>query len=327
MLLAGLFFLLVLSIFLCFIFLSPAPLKTTTMVAIPRGSSASSVTKILDDAGIIDKPFFFKLALRLRGAANRLKAGTYSFKPGMRVSQIIKDLETGKTARIRILIREGATLGTIAAALEGANVVTAQEFLSAAASPMLLKEFGIPGKTFEGYLFPDTYDFALDADPQEIVRTMASTFFKRLSGIAGGPLSPADLNSKIILASIVEREYRIPSEAPLIASVFINRLAMKMALQSCATIVYILTEKMGKPHPATVLYSDLEIQDSYNTYRNRGLPPGPISNPGETALRAVFNPAKSDYLYFRLADGAKGTHRFSTTFEEHTQAVIPVKGF
>jgi UPF0755 protein len=285
------------------------------------------VARILGDSGLIGNPEFFKLAIRLKSAANRIQAGTYYFEPGIRNYDILRDLEEGRTARIRVLIREGSTLKAIASVLENAKIVASGDFLDAASSQSLLDEFKIPGKTFEGYLFPDTYEFALGTEPADIIRAMASAFFKRLAGITSAPLTPAELNSKVILASIVEREYRVPAEAPLIASVFMNRLAMRMALQSCATVVYILTEKMGKPHPETVLYSDLEIKDSYNTYRNRGLPPGPISNPGETALRAVFNPAKSDYLYFRLADGAAGTHRFSKTFEEHTQAAIPVKGF
>jgi UPF0755 protein len=100
-----------------------------------------------------------------------------------------------------------------------------------------------------------------------------------------------------------------------------------MALQSCATIVYIITEKQLKPHPQVVHYSDLEIPDPYNSYIHRGLPPGPISNPGETALRAVFNSPQSDYLYFRVIENSEGTHKFSKTFEEHTGEAIPVKGF
>lgn len=327
LLIASGIFVLVMAGLISYSFLSPARLSSPRAVIIPKGATASGVARILGEAGVIENPALFKLAIRLKGAANSIQAGTYRFEPGIRNYDILKDLEEGRTARIRVLIREGATLGNIASALENAKVANSKDFLRAASSQPLLDEFKIPGKSFEGYLFPDTYDFALDADPEEIIRSMASAFFRRIAGITKIALSPEELNSKVILASIVEREYRVASEAPLIASVFVNRLSMRMALQSCATVVYILTEKMGKPHPETVLYSDLEIKDSYNTYRNRGLPPGPISNPGETALRAVFNPAKSDYLYFRLADGASGAHRFSRTFEEHTQAAIPVKGF
>jgi UPF0755 protein len=135
------------------------------------------------------------------------------------------------------------------------------------------------------------------------------------------------LRENVILASIVEREYGVPQEAGLMASVFRNRLAIGMALQSCATVVYIITEKQDKPHPSVVYYSDLAIKDPYNTYIHRDLPPGPISNPGETALSAVFNSPKSDYLYFRLIDSSSRQHRFSKTFEEHAGETIPVKGF
>lgn len=150
---------------------------------------------------------------------------------------------------------------------------------------------------------------------------MVAAFRARLAGIPeASALSETELNDRVILASIVEREYKQPDEAPIIASVFYNRLRIRMALQSCATVVYVLTEREGKPHPEIIYDRDLLIRDPYNTYIHRGLPPGPICNPGLTSLRAVFYPATTKYLYFRVVDPEAGRHYFSTNLEEHIDA-------
>jgi UPF0755 protein len=151
---------------------------------------------------------------------------------------------------------------------------------------------------------------------------MADTFYKRLQEFVPEALSlsPAELNTRVIIASIVEREYRIPDETSLMAGVFYNRLKIGMGLQSCATVEYVITEIQGRPHPEVLLNSDLEIKDPYNTYIRPGLPPGPISAPGKTALRAAFNPVRTDYLYFRLTDAEAGRHYFSRTLDDHIRA-------
>ena len=182
----------------------------------------------------------------------------------------------------------------------------------------------------EGYLFPETYLFPLGYPAPKVITAMADTFFSRLDSIspgAAGSMSPSELNRLVILASIVEREYRVSEEAAVMAGVFFNRLKIGMALQSCATVEYVITEIQGRPHPEQLFNRDLEIRDPYNTYLRPGLPPGPISAPGETALRAVFNPAQSDYLYFRLTDQGTGRHYFSRTLDDHIRAgALYVKG-
>jgi UPF0755 protein len=124
------------------------------------------------------------------------------------------------------------------------------------------------------------------------------------------------------MASIVEREYRVDEEAPLMAGVFYNRLRIGMALQSCATVEYVITEIQGRPHPERLFDRDIEIRNPYNTYMVPGLPPGPISAPGEVALHAAFNPVPSDYLYFRLVNPAEGRHYFSKTLDDHIRAGV-----
>jgi UPF0755 protein len=174
----------------------------------------------------------------------------------------------------------------------------------------------------EGYLFPDTYLFPAEFPAEKVITTMADNFFSNLQNINPSILTmnPNELNEKIIIASIVEREYRVAQEAPIMAGVFYNRLRINMALQSCATVEYIITEVQNRPHPSVLLFKDLEIDNPYNTYIKPGLPPGPISAPGITALRAAFYPDSTNYLYFRLEDAASGRHYFSRTYDQHMSA-------
>ena len=295
---------------------------------VENGASAGEIASMLFEKGLIRNPSLFRVLLRLSGADRKLKAGTYSIEAGSSMLDIIILLSEGKVLQIQVTIPEGFTARAIGLILEKAGICSQSSFLAAATDPALAERAGLPGYDFEGFLFPDTYMFPAAASAETIVIAMAANFFEKLENIApGSAQDKMRLRNDVILASIVEREYGVPQEAGLMASVFQNRIAIGMALQSCATVVYIITEKQGKPHPRVVYYSDLAIKDPYNTYIHRGLPPGPISNPGETALRAVFNSPKSDYLYFRLIDSSSRQHRFSRTFEEHAGETIPVKGF
>ncbi|MDP2792210.1 MAG: endolytic transglycosylase MltG [Rectinemataceae bacterium] len=298
------------------------------ILRIEKGSTAGDIASLLEDEGLIGSRALFRALLKLSGAERKLKAGSYSIAEGSSIPAIIAMLSEGRTLQLTVTIPEGSTARSIGLILEKAGICSQSSFLSAATDPGLAERAGLPAHNFEGFLFPDTYSFPADAQADSIVLAMARNFFERLESITPGAANnKMQLRDNVILASVVEREYGVPEEAGLMASVFRNRLAIGMALQSCATVVYIITEKQGKPHPSVVYYSDLAIKDPYNSYLNRGLPPGPISNPGETALRAVFNSPKSDYLYFRLIDSSSRQHRFSKTFEEHTGETIPVKGF
>ncbi|HEY9055123.1 MAG TPA: endolytic transglycosylase MltG, partial [Rectinemataceae bacterium] len=298
----------------------------TVIIRLEPGTSASAIARILAEKGIIAYPRLFLLRLRIFGQDQSIKAGTYRFVQGSSQSAVIRALIDGDVARKRLTIPEGSTAGAIARLLDDAELVDRADFLSVVSDAALASELGIPGGNLEGYLFPDTYDFELGASAKSVAIAMTRRFFTEVAKIAPDMVAvPGKLRERLILASIVEREYRIADEAPLIASVFDNRLRIGMALQSCATVVYALTERMGRPHPDKLYYADLAIDDPYNTYRHRGLPPGPISNPGSVALKAVFDHPMTDYLYFRVVDEARGAHRFSTDFEEH-KGGIPVKG-
>ncbi len=291
------------------------------LFTVRSGESASEVALRLEREGLIRSRFVFRAFARLFGAEGGLKAGVYLIKPGTDARAVLTLLVSGKQALARVTVPEGASLSRVASILEDAGVVKAEEFLAASRDLALLSELKIPSLSLEGYLFPDTYFLPRGYSASDVARTMLKTFRARIADIPeAASLSATELHAKVTLASIVEREYRIADEAPLMASVFYNRLKIGMALQSCATVVYVITEKLGKPHPERLFDRDIAIPDPYNTYLNRGLPPGPIANPGITALRAALRPATTKYLYFRLVDEAKGRHHFSETLEEHIGA-------
>jgi UPF0755 protein len=301
-----------------------------------NGETAFSVGTRLESTGIIRNRYFWYLLFRLD--KEYMKTGTYRIELPASQMRIRSILTTGDQLLVKVTIPEGVTLKKTARTLEDAGICEAEDFLRAASSREILDAYKVPGATMEGYLYPDTYLFPLGYPVPKVISTMADTFFQRLEEIeskirtpqGGQPtksMSAAELNRRVIIASIIEREYRVPEEAALMAGVFYNRLKIGMALQSCATVEYVITEIENRPHPDMLYSRDLEIRSPYNTYIRPGLPPGPISTPGETALKAAFAPASTDYFYFRLIDLNSGRHYFSRTLDDHIRAgALYVKG-
>lgn len=298
---------------------SASPDVITYRLDIPIGRTIKTVATELKQQHIIRSELIFYLTARQQDI--KIQAGVYTVSSDQSVTEILNLLQTGQREYIPVSIPEGLTVSKIANLLEQKNVVQAEEFKKAAQDVSLLTEYQIPAASFEGYLFPDTYYFDTGMTAEAVVRMMVDTFFTRIETIpALHDMSPEDLFYVVRLASIVEREYRVAEEAPLIASVFTNRLKENIGLYSCATIEYIITEIQGQPHPDVILEQDLKINSPYNTYMWAGLPPGPISNPGLIALQAAAAPPETDYYFFRLIDPEKGTHYFSAKFEEHINA-------
>ncbi len=307
-------------------------------VEIPSGMSVRALGARLARERLVRSETAFYLAARCpfltgRTCAFVLKSGVYDVSSSQSVARLLDMFGNGKGTYITTVIPEGLTIGQIAAVLEDKGVCSADDFKAAVTDVRLLREYDIPvgvyntEDSFEGYLFPDTYFFAPQMSGEEVVRIMADTFFRRFQSVdvsdrykTDGTLSSGRLHDIVTLASIVEREYRVESEAPLIAGVFANRIDARSGLYSCATIAYIITEILGRPHPEVITYADLRIDSPYNTYKWAGLPPGPISNPGMTALRAAANPPRTDYFYFTLTDADAGTHTFTETLSSHTSA-------
>jgi len=297
----------------------------TYLIEIRRGETSQSVGRRLERAGLIKNRHFWNILCRLE--KEHVKTGAYKIEiPASQIS-ILRVLISGRQILYKVTIPEGVTLKKTGNILEEAGICSAGDFINAARDPDILSHYRIPRSSkvipsMEGYLFPDTYLFPKEYPANMAVRKMADNFFNKLEIISPSfrNLNEQELHKIVILASIIEREYRIRDEAPLMSGVFNNRLKINMALQSCATVEYIITEIQGKPHPRVLLFSDLEINNPFNTYMYPGLPPGPISAPGNTALRAAVYPETTNFLYFRLTDPASGRHYFSRTYDEHIGA-------
>lgn len=289
------------------------------IVEIPLGTPAGRISRMLEEQGLIRSAFIFDIMLKITNRDSQLKAGEYLLNPAMNTMEVIQKLNEGTIVTHRIMIPEGYELKQIAAVLAREGLVDPERFLMLAQNAELVfgeqfpVELQIP--SLEGYLFPDTYHFAKEQSEEAIIRQMVSRFVDVV--ISKVDLSLLDdkytLHEVITLASIVEKEVIYDFERPLVAAVYHNRLNIGMRLQADPTVRYVMTENRSR-----VLYSDLEIDSPYNTYRYDGLPPGPIASPGLKSIMAVLEPADVDYLYFVAKND--GTHVFSRTFEEHVAA-------
>ena len=295
---------------------------TDRLFSIDKGQSLSEIGRRLQAQGFIRFAPLLDVLARVRGTQGDFKAGYYRIPAGAGTFAIHDLLVLGSKNLVKVTIPEGWTTRKIALRLEALGVVPAAEFMAAVHSPALLAKLGVPGRTLEGHLFPDTYFVPAPFTGEAMAELMATRFFSVVSSIEPDwkSMGPETFRNAVILASIVEREYRADDEAPLIASVFYNRLKRNIGLESCATLEYIITEIQQKAHPEYITLDDERINSPYNTYKWAGLPPGPISNPGKIALEAAFHPAQSGYLYFVLRDQQAGRHFFSRDLSEHNQA-------
>lgn len=290
---------------------------------VPSGTGPRTVGRLLQENGIIKNADVFYYYTRYKKSI--IKAGNYRVNSSMSTDELLAFLQSGLQEHTVISIPEGYTLKQIGTLLEEAGVARRSEFIDACHNPVLLEEYMIPSDSFEGYLFPDTYYLDYGMGAENVVRMLADTFFEKIAGIPDmAQLTPEELFWYVRLASIIEKEYRVAEEAPLISSVFTNRLntienGHSWGLYSCATVVYIITDIMDMPHPSKVTKADTQIDNPYNTYKYEGLPPGAISNPGATALDAAVHPAKTKYTYFTLADAEKGSHAFTSSNEAHIE--------
>lgn len=294
----------------------PRGVSGDVVVEIKKGDTVKAMAARLYGAGVIDSPLLFQVEARLSGAGGRLRAGEYLIGKGGSVRSVIKMLIDGKMALHKITIPEGLTIRQIGEILEKGGVVSAREFYEAAGDPAVLREFGILAGSAEGYLFPDTYNFLKQTKGGEVVPVMLKTFFAKAGKSLPAEImsDPKKLHELVTLGSIVEKETGAESEKRLVAAVFANRLKKRMPLQSDPTVIYALPDFDGD-----IRKKDLSYDSAYNTYTRKGLPPGPIANPGLSSLLAALEPADADYLYFVAKNN--GEHYFSATLEEHNRAV------
>ncbi len=281
---------------------------------ITNGESVIRVGKNLRVNGHIRSERFFVMMVRMRHLAGEIKAGEYYIEPSLSTFQIIDILTEGRVITQRFTVPEGLHMRQIADVLEQAGIVGVDEFLEACHDDTLLKKYGIPFQSAEGYLYPDTYVVAKGLSAEQIVTIMIEHFFKEISLLISSGYTEEELGKVVIIASLVEREAKIDNERALIAAVFYNRLMNEKRLESCATVQYVLGKTKER-----LLYSDLKVESPYNTYLHKGLPPGPIANPGVSSIRAAMYPADVDYLFF--VSKHDGSHYFSTTYNEHLKAI------
>jgi UPF0755 protein len=299
---------------------SGEPHGAPTRVIIPRGASFGQATDSLAKGKLVGWPKMFRLYGRLTGGDRNIKPGTYLFKPGTPWTDIISALNGGHGLVNTITIPEGYTISQITPLLARTLKVPADSVRVAMRDTALLARLDIPNPTLEGYVFPDTYAFPIGTTARQAVREMVYAFERRWKLDWDASLTELKINRNdlVTMASIVEREARVAEERPVIAAVYYNRLRRGMRLQADPTVQYSLGHHVGR-----VLYKDLEVASPYNTYVNKGLPPGPIASPGVASLTAAAHPANVPYLYFVAS--RDGHHEFRTTLDEHVNAIRQVR--
>jgi UPF0755 protein len=296
------------------------PHGTPARVIIPRGATFSQATDSLAKAKLVGWPKVFRLYGRVTGGDRNIKPGTYLLKHGTPWSDIVSALNGGHGLVNTITIPEGYTLSQITPLLARTLKVPADSVKVAMRDTALLARLDIPNPTLEGYVFPDTYAFPLGTTARQAVREMVYSFERRWRPEWDSSATDLKINRNdlVTMASIVEREARVPEERPVIAAVYYNRLRKGMLLQADPTIQYALGHHVGR-----VLYKDLEVKSPYNTYIHKGLPPGPIASPGVASLAAAAHPATVPYIYFVAS--RDGHHEFRVTLDEHVSAIRQVR--
>jgi UPF0755 protein len=296
------------------------------------GMSAAEIGDDLYAKGLIRSPLTFRTVVEARGVGARIESGDYRISPSMTTSEIIVVLSHGASrSGVSLTIPEGWRAEQAAQKMEALSIARADEVLSlvrgGAGAGLALAEPPPSGATLEGYLFPETYEVAKDATARALVEMMARQFDKAVTPKLRQQISSRGLtlHQAVTLASIVEREAAIPAEQPIIASVYLNRLKRDMPLQADPTVQFAvasanLVEALGFGYwKHELTRADLQLASPYNTYVQRGLPPGPICSPGLAALEAVANPAETEFLFF-VAKG-DGSHVFAKTDTEHAANV------
>jgi UPF0755 protein len=284
-------------------------------VDIPPGTNARTMATMLARAGVIRSEWQF-LAARALNSGTKLQAGEYQFTRPMTTQEVLRKIARGDVYYQELRIPEGANMFDIAATVQEQGFAKAADFLKVARNPSMVSDIAPGAPSLEGYLFPSTYKFTRRTSADRIAREMTNHFKRVWKQIA---TPGADVNRTVTLASLVEKETAVPAERPTVASVYHNRLDMGMKLDCDPTTIY--AAMLDGRWRGTIYRSDLDSTHPYNTYRNPGLPPGPIANPGMESLKAALQPKDTKYLFFVAKGDGSGAHVFTESLAQHNTAV------
>ena len=286
------------------------------IVNVRPGQTLRTTAENLQQVELIKSKLKFMLMARIKGADKRLKAGEYLLSAAMPPRQILEIMVKGAVNLHKLTVPEGYSISQIAALVEDAKFGSKMDFIKAATNAVLASKNGIEAETFEGYLFPDTYFFPKEVAMEKIVSTMVNRFWSVFT--TEWKERAKDLgftvHQIVTLASIIEKETGAAFERPIISSVFHNRMKKKMRLESDPTVIYGIQNFDGN-----LTRKHLNTRTPYNTYKIKGLPVGPIANPGHDSLEAALYPEKTVFIYF--VSKKDSTHYFSTNLKEHNRAV------
>ena len=284
-------------------------------VSIQKGQSFRLIARNLSDAGVVRSELALRMYGRMSGTASQIKPGDYAFSGGERIPDIMRHLVRGDFIVVTVTIPEGLTVHEIAERVAATGLVCEDQFENAARDGEIVRALGLMPLGAEGYLFPATYKFSPHAKTNDVLAAMLARFYQVLTPQVEERMFKVGVDARrlVTMASIVEKEAKAPSERPLIAGVFYNRLKLGMPLQSDPTAQY---ELDGDKESAA---NAVHTTSAFNTYDFTGLPPGPIANPGLKSIEAALNPTQTDYLYFVAREG--GTHVFSKSYDEHRRVI------
>lgn len=286
------------------------------IIVINPGENLNTIAQKLYENKLISSPFKFKMVARFNKQDTSIKTGEYLLSAAMSPNTILETMVRGKVYLHKITIPEGYNLRQIAELIDQVNLADPADFVKAATDASLVREMGLDGETFEGYLFPETYFFPKETTPEQIIATMV----KRFRAIfipewqAQAKRLGFSMHEVMTLASIIEKETGTSFERPIVSSVFHNRLKRGMRLETDPTVIYGV-----KNFDGNLTRKHLRTPTPYNTYLNKGLPPGPIASPGRQAIEAALYPAETSFLYFVAKKDS--THQFSTNIRDHNRAV------
>ena len=299
----------------------PASLKGEEVVfEIEPGSAFVTIAKNLQSKGLIKNAGMFRIYSRITRQDSKVKTGEYLLNTNMRPSDILVIISSGKSIERKITISEGLNIFEIAELFEAGGLCSKSLFLEKVKNKELIKKLlGEEVNSLEGYLYPETYSYTKYTLADDLIEMMVKSALIKFKDIEDQAAVVGFKRHQVFtLASIVEKETGAPEERPLISSVFHNRLRKNMLLQTDPTIIYGKAIKYGKLE-ISITKEDIHAPTEYNTYVVKGLPPGPIANPGIEALKAAVNPAQSDYLFFVSKND--GTHTFTQEYKDHQKAV------